>query len=897
MSSRLDNFLVFLFLFLSLHLCGQVVITPANEGVISLPPGNLKTLVFKVRNSGNTDLNMTSNLNLPERWQVVNAPKELMVEAGTTKIYLISIIPFKYSLFGKYYLEWDLTDIASKQQVGRSTVEVSLEEFINLRIDATSVPDYILAGEKITTSFILYNEGNSVQFLTLSTKNCKLLKKEDSRFTIQPGESQPVEVLVETSEDINKEARFSFRLDGSNSDGDLLASAYQHLHIFPVKQKEEDQLFRLPGVFSLSYLGRQSPNGGFASGIQGELSVGGKLDRQGKQIAELRLRGPDQFKISGLGQYDEYFGRFRNDKWEISLGDQTFQVSQLSENARFGRGGRVNYFGKGFEVSTFYLKPRFFNELKEESGISFLLGQSKSNYLQYNFLRKLYPDTSSIDISSVVGRWFPWEHTVMNGEYSFGVDFSGKNGHSGLFQFESNPVDFISVFGQILWADKYYPGYFNNTLNINGRVLLRVSKHLDVSVQMQKDDQNIAQDTLYGISPAINRKSAGINYRINNASRINAQFRMMESEDKMPDQRFHIENQSARLNWYYRKSKWQFNVSGEWGQSKDLLEPLENIQSTTIRGSLNGSYFSSRFLQINALFQYSNQDFFLLDGTRQLIYGLSGTAILKKGTELKVNIQNSYLLDEYYRDRDLFYFQVRQRIAKKQFFELNARYALLRRTVDTRDISVLGKYIWQFGIPLEKAEGFQSVTGNIQGISKEAIFYLDGKVAVTDKEGNFKFEQIKPGKHFVIMDRRNLGLHEITDQSMPMEIEVMPEMPTHIEIKVMKGGAITGEVVLVEDFSEKKDIGLSIIEISNGQQVIRQATSKNNRFEFSNLPPGKWAVKFIHPDLDKQFSLKNGNKIIDLEEGKNLSIVIELIPKKRNINFSQFLSVKEKKND
>ena len=882
----------------------QVLVAPISKENRELVPGELKTLVIHMTNESNTVIEARGKLLLPDQWRLVNAPQKIRLEANSSKIVLLSIVPFRFSAPGQYSLSWSLTDLQDSSIImGTSELVFELGAVAGLEVGAAGVPEYMLAGEAIQASFVVKNTGNTNEEVTLTAKKCALLSKGDAIIEIGPGESRTITTEVKTPEDVRKISRMSFRLDASVEKKAIHATAYQHLQVYPTKNLEKDKTFRLPGTFSLAYVGRRAPGGDFQTGIQGELAVSGNLDKDGERNLGLRIRGPDQFEISGLGQYQEYYLRYQTPHLDIGLGDQSFFLSPLTENARYGRGVNLTAASNKFSGGGFFLTPRFYGEINHEWGSFVRYGAGEYQHVQLNYLNKsLTGADATVQLASVSGQVLPLKQTVFKGEFSAGSNADGNLGQSALLQLESNLLKRVNFYGQVLWADTNFPGYFRNSLNVSGRLFYRPIEKIDLSLQVQKDDQNAALDTLFGVAPAINRKSLGFGYRMTKNSRITAQLRTIETEDKMPDQRFHIRNRSARLNWIYRKSQWQATIAGEWGTSLNLrMEP--NIEeSQVLRINFNGGYSPSQFLQLNLMMQYANQDYFLLDGTTQFIYGISAATRLRTGTRLRVHVQNSYLVNEYHRDRDLFSLQLGQKINKHHQVDVMARYALLRRTVNSRDISVSARYVWSFGIPLEKVQRGQDVYGRIVARDaqdkKGVVFYLNGQVAVTDKEGNFKFEGLQPGRYPLIIDRKSIGLHEITTPQMPITIEVAEDRPTEINLSLTKGVEISGQIVVQKQVGpgvpeEEQDMGVAIIEISKDDQVFRQGTNGAGKFSFSNLQPGTWTVRVIHGEIGKRFTLKDYQQTYELAPGAQQFIALELIPKKRKIQFSNFLSIKK----
>ena len=91
----------------------------------------------------------------------------------------------------------------------------------------------------------------------------------------------------------------------------------------------------------------------------------------------------------------------------------------------------------------------------------------------------------------------------------------------------------------------------------------------------------------------------------------------------------------------------------EYGRFRNLLNTLEPDFQTVFRNTLNLDYEFNR-TTLNLFGNYINKNSLLYDGQKQLIYGGGINTRIMPSSQLTIRYQNSYALEEYYRNRNTF---------------------------------------------------------------------------------------------------------------------------------------------------------------------------------------------------------------------------------------------------
>ncbi|HAX96633.1 MAG TPA: hypothetical protein DCY35_08970, partial [Prolixibacteraceae bacterium] len=190
---------------------------------------------------------------------------------------------------------------------------------------------------------------------------------------------------------------------------------------------------------------------------------------------------------------------------------------------------------------------------------------------------------------------------------------------------------------------------------------------------------------------------------------------------------------------------------------------------------------------------------------RNLLWGFSASGKLARNLNTSVQVQNSYAIEEYYRNRNLFQFSLDYRFLKKHRLSLNSFYTLFQNQTEKPDYSASLTYAVEIGIPLKKTGEAGTVSGVLTGQDGtplgDKLVFLSGRSAVTDETGNFEFRNVAPGRYFVTIDRSRLGMNEILNIPSPVHIEVHPDEETRLHLGLVNAARIRGRFVIRENGS------------------------------------------------------------------------------------------------
>jgi hypothetical protein len=871
--------------------------SPVDPAPVVIFPGKMVTIAVKVANLSGEPAWATALTELPPSWRAISDSKPFLLEAGETDIRLLTVVVPPRTLAGDYRVLYYAKGTGSKPVSGECTLFIRVTEFTKLEISALEAPGYVVAGEDIEARFIVRNLSNFEQNIHLQTHNCQLVGGET--FSIPTDSSRIVIVKAGTLAQAAHVYQQTLRVDAHIAGKyDYAVSAFENVEVIPPDGGVPLNAKTLPLMVRLSYLTRQKANGEFVKGFQGELFGKVEIGEEGGREVELHLRGPDRFSASSIGFYDEYYASYSSPGFNLFAGDKTFSLTTLTEFARYGRGIEGSMMLNGVEVGGFYHAPRFYNEIKDEAAGYLRFHFNKDSRLGFNMLKKSY-DSEGQDarIFSVNGAFSPLPNTQFEAEISSG--FLGTNRSNAVYlQASSNPVTKLNVYGLALYAGKDYPGYYTNTVNYAALLNYRVTKRLDFSASMHQDEINAEYDTLFATAPFSQMVQVGFGLQLDK-SRSQLRGFLVKSEimDRMPARIFHYQIRSYKLQAFRSFHDFEITLTGEIGERTNFAAPAEFRHTRDNRGAAELTWRASGRLSFQGFVNYLAQTIDSSFYQKQWIYGIDGSGALTKSTTLRLHLQNSFQIEDYFRNRSLAELNLIQRIGRNQELALTGRYTLLQRTAQDKDAAVSLVYTWRPQIPLVKKKNLGTVTGFIRNDGVKNIanirVLLNGRSGVTGKNGFFEFKNVYPGKYYLMLDKSTTGLHDVPATDLPIEINVEAGLIQNVEFGLTTGASINGTVQLqkpesqVSILEDEQPLGPVVLELRGGTTIMRQVTDEEGNFAFTDLRPGNWKVRIISSSVPKNHFLEKEFLDLALDPGENKNVVFRIFEKEKNIRFNQ----------
>lgn len=885
------TYIVFILFISTFQVYGEgLKLSPARKGAISTRPGHICSVVYKIENETGENLQVSTKLILPDKWQPVTGTLPVDLKAGEQKTGLISFRVPDFTPAGQYNITYEAT--SGETWSGSFDFTVEVQEVIELSMELAGSSGHVAAGSQASAQFIITNDGNSAQTVILEPFNGII--QGAATFQLDVGASRIVNVSSEVQKDItsvsNNSIRLTARVAGHD---DIFTNKFYTYKIIPVREEENDLYFRFPVDASIRYLMRNN-KGAVVSGFQGQIVGNGFLDLEKTKHLTFLARGPNQFNLSALGMYDQYFAAYSQKEFMVFLGDKSYRLSPLTEMSRYGRGGQAEGRAGRFRFGGFYQQPRFYPYIKDELAGYVNFRFFKENYIGISYLRKRYTEsTDDSHLLSVGLKLQPFQNSLLEMEFSGGLT-GGKKGYGLYTNFIGNWQK-VNVSATLVYASKYYPGYYTNSLfyTVNGS--WRITRRLSFNANIRQDYQNAARDTLFGAAPYNQGYNAGLGYRFSKDIDLRIYYDHHERMDRAAVAKFHYRENVFRLYFMQKIKNFGYYLNGEAGKNENLLLPPGNRISNTYKTTADLYYDINGWLQLGGFVSFMSNNRYSAERINSWIYGASLSAVIARDLRVNVWYQSNYELEDYYRNRSLFNANLDWMITKNHEINITANYALLQKQVYATDYSAAFTYTWHFGVPLKRVGQAGTVNGKINNMTSRneggVILHLNGHSVITDPEGNFTLKNLKPGTYYLLIDRSTLGIHQLPDVPEPIAVEVKGGEETYVTFGLTTAAKVEGKIEVnrkgkgIALLDDDENPGRLILEMKNENESVKVISEDDGTFRFPDIRPGKWTLKVYPNGLSGKYKIEKDQFDLTLQPGQQTDIPVWLTKKERKIIF------------
>ena len=350
---------------------------------LSSNPGKVNTVVAELQNNTDNTIQAQVHFFFPEEWKAFQNTFRVQIAPNQKIKKLVSFVVAYKAIAGKYAVNYTAKNVGTGNILLQNKFEFLVNPIDKLEIVPMDIQPISRAGSRVTGTFLVKNLSNQKQHIELYSNRGEV--SGDQVITMKPFDSQIVTLNSDLSIETRVESRHSFNLLGIIPGTAVRESAYLQTTILPVKDFSDSNRRRLPGYVSLNYL-QQKSNERDATGLQGAFFVSGSLSKTKKKRLEVSLQGPNQQNNTDILLYDEYYATYETDHFRARVGDHNFTLSRLTEYSRNARGFGLDLFFPEHQMGAFVAMPRFFPDLKYETGIYFTNKFNDNNSVSFNYL-------------------------------------------------------------------------------------------------------------------------------------------------------------------------------------------------------------------------------------------------------------------------------------------------------------------------------------------------------------------------------------------------------------------------------------------------------------------------------------------------------------------------------
>lgn len=160
----------------------------------SLVPGTATSVSFIIENNTTEDKIYSLQVNTSEKHITpIITQNELKVPAHNKSLYIVPIRIATETPQGSYTLSVQGTEKNSENRFTKS-VTITITSTRNISLSTLNTPEFVRAGENITATFLLKNNGNTTENIKLESSHNSFIEN-DSSFSLASGESRVVSII------------------------------------------------------------------------------------------------------------------------------------------------------------------------------------------------------------------------------------------------------------------------------------------------------------------------------------------------------------------------------------------------------------------------------------------------------------------------------------------------------------------------------------------------------------------------------------------------------------------------------------------------------------------------------------------------------------------------------
>ncbi|MCX8533654.1 COG1470 family protein [Chryseobacterium luquanense] len=870
----------------------------------SLQPGTSTSISFTIENKTSETKIFILRVETSNN-QIVPILKdgEMKVLPDESKSYIVPLKIATETPQGEYSVILYGTEKSTNEKFNQ-TLDFFVLGSRKLSLTALESPEFVKAGEKIKSTFLLKNNGNIAEDLILESKNAVV--NEGASLMLAPGEGKIITITKNTQSDLGKNEYQNLNLTVYSKDRpEENQTVYSNVKIISVKPIEDDIFHRFPVSASVSFIGMKN-RGKYDDGFQGEIYGKGSLDQENKNLLEFHAVSKNPVEFNSFTQYEEYFVNYKRENLFIHLGDKNYSSSFLTEYARYGRGAEIRFDFNKISFGGFYNHPRFFRDIKDAFNVYSKLKIAKESEITAGYLYKI-PRTEDANFSFTNLRLDSNAHLPYlagkfklnkNLEIAGETSYSKTNTTDGTAFMLQTIASYEKLKGNAMYmrASPKYAGYFNNTSTFNGNLQYQMSKRIHLTANYVHDAKNFQRDTLFLAAPYRKFLQYGIQYKYSKNGNLMLYNGSQRYEDRLMPREFDYNERFFKLSIDHQIGIFQLNIEGQLGKTDNYLTGFSG-NSSFYTANIGFVKFKTSF---NLYGSYALTSRYQLQNQKQFYYGARVLSRFSDNTYFSLFYQNNYMPEDYYTDRNLFELLFHQQIFQKHEFDVSARYNLQRGELGNKDFVFSLRYTLKMNIPTQKVAEYTTLSGSIKNLGVKKIsgirLILGNHLSITDRNGNFIFKNVNPGDYILEIDRSTTEINDITDRNVPASL-LLTDKENIFNFGLTSAAKIDGKIYYTEQENKlsfaqlpqkgKKKRENLIIEATNGNQTFRKMAIIGESFDFTYLRPGDWKVKVYRNGLDKKYKIPIDQFEFNLKSDETKNIIINVIKQSSEIKYQQ----------
>jgi hypothetical protein len=866
---------------------------------LTLAPGKNSSFIARLTNTTEIQQEVSLSFSLPEGWNMLMYHKmaSLPPNAALNKIFSFHVA--SNARTGDYKISLRATD-GDGQLIDEKTILVTVSAQFGLLVRKFETPEKVFAGDSIRLQYLIQNTSNVL--VNVHTHLTCGPEIRTNKYRIEPDSIVITGISTETYEDITQTLRQNSLLTASILEDPETEINLSHLYdILPSRELKFDPYERFPIKISFltasnMYMGKRIYNSMYD--IQGSSFISQKKRRR----LAFQVRGPNRKGDPILGTHDSYFLIYGTPKHKITVGDQDYRLSSLTESSRYGRGAKYQFTKKDVSFSGFVNYPRFYPKIKRILSAKSSIKLHSKYRLSGAYLNKLYDSgeqahLGTVSGSAIVRKWITVRSELAGGIFRDQIAFAYKSNVKVRFPFGNSYFNLIH-------ADEDFPGYFSNTKNLSTGLSIKIKKRTNLSVNYSSSLSNMELDTLYANAPYSKNLNVSLNLKLHSRHSISISILNQVRQDRLEPRNFDYEENGTRITYFTNIKGVNLSLMGGYGQYKNHLDITEGELTNSFTANSSLRYNIGKRTSIDLFGNYQGNKRYLVKDLSNFYYG--GAFQTKRDKVLlRLKYQSNYQIEEFYKDRSLLDLSTTFRFLRNHELSATSTYNLMKNSFDKKEFRFMLRYTYIFHAPMYRKENIGFLNGQIVNHGIESVegitVTMNGNIAITNSEGKFYFPFVMAGESYLFIDDSKTGIKSISETPGPFLLNIEAGVENYFQVAYTKSASVNGRIAIEEDKNKdgKKyiDAGTElsnlIIEVKSKNEMFRVITDKDGEFKFPDLRPGEWTLKVYPNGIPEGYELITANFNMTLSPEEIRQVDIRIREKSRKVKFQRnFVKIK-----
>ncbi|HUI63898.1 MAG TPA: carboxypeptidase-like regulatory domain-containing protein [Bacteroidota bacterium] len=856
---------------------------------ISSAPGRVLTLGIRIENRSAQARRVQGRVRLPALWRSITADTPLELAGGASDVHLLSIAIPGSAPAGIDTVSFTAFDMGAPDCTSAIEILVSVQTHRKLELQLVEAPRFVLGGSTYRALFVLQNLGNAAAHVRLSASSGDnaTLAIDSPQVILPPQDARTIVVTSGTDERVSRNQKQVVELHASlDEDSTQGAVSSSTVDVVPRVGAGEDQFHEIPVLVTLRAAGEQSLAGG-----QIEVSGGGTLSDATTDRFDFLVRTPDIQSRSVLGLHDEYRFTYLSKAYEVRLGDRAYDLSPLTELARYAFGVGAQARLGDVTAGGFANRTRFFSPAESEQAAFVSYGLAEQSSVGINYLHKDDGHQSSVGTVRALVR--PIGENDIDLEYGRStLDGLGD----GAFAARAHGTEqWLSYDARYVHASPNYGGYYRDVDFKTASLEARPVGALRIEAYARDEKRNLFQDTSQQVAPRDKYYQLGFGY----GELIGLFYREDDESDELPVPKYNRREHSLQLRSGYALPFGDVFAIIDLGSSRELVfaneGPYRRFQlSTNVSPEAHQRYgFSVEYL--------TQEDLYGGGQIRSWSGNLSAAFALAPHAQFIASLYGTRTVSPMLQTYSLADLTFAYELPFKHTLTLRGRQSLFAPAPDGKDVAWLAEYSIPLSVPVSRLSSSGAIRGKvIDGVSraplKDVVISAGGATAVSDDEGEFFFPALRPDVYGLDCDLGSKYMDRVVEEQMPMSVTVRPGEESHPLITVLRSASVSGKVTVydfpetsVEDTTllERATPPVLVVELSGSSGTLRRLSDAHGRFAFDNLRPGQYTVRLLSGEIPAYHFVEQDSFAVKVAQGDKYLAQFRVLPRKRKIQILQ----------